>query len=115
MNAHLLDCTVAVLSLGLLCDENGYSYTWRPQETPFLSKGNDRIMCYPNHNVPFIYSGIKSQRSLAPAGSDSVPESKDDTNPEMPELGYSSDEDDHPSPAGGDPKPKKARKPRCSG
>ena len=54
--AHLLPCTVAVLSLGALCSENGYTYVWKPGQSPALIKGRFKIQCVPRNNVPFIYA-----------------------------------------------------------
>ena len=53
--AHLLECTVAVLSLAALCSENGFSYTWKCGKEPSLVKGNLEVMCRPRNNVPFIF------------------------------------------------------------
>jgi hypothetical protein len=86
VKALLLDCTVAVFFLGLLCDENGYTYTWRPQEPPVLSKGNRRIVCYTNHNVPLICSGVGSQNFSVPAERNLSPEPNEESDLEMQGL-----------------------------
>ena len=54
--AHLLECTVAVLSLGALCGDHGFSYTWNNTNTPTLLKGNLEVKCEAKNNVPFIYA-----------------------------------------------------------
>ena len=54
--AHLLETTVAVLSLGALCDEEGFDYTWKSKTIPTLTKGDLTIACYPTNNVPLIYT-----------------------------------------------------------
>ena len=36
--AYVLDCDVAVLSLGMLCDEEGFTYYWTPGSPPTLEK-----------------------------------------------------------------------------
>ena len=41
----VLDNTPAVLSLGKLCDENGYSYEWIFGQKPHLNKNGIRIIC----------------------------------------------------------------------
>ena len=41
----VLDNTPAVLSLGKLCDENGYSYEWINGQKPHLIKNGIRIIC----------------------------------------------------------------------
>ena len=42
---QLLDETPAVLSLGNLCSEHGYSYEWKNGETPRLTKNGIKITC----------------------------------------------------------------------
>ena len=49
--AHLLPNTVAVLSLGLLVDELGFSYQWTPKRKPFLRRGKVKVACHPSNNV----------------------------------------------------------------
>ena len=45
LTMKVLDNTPAVLSLGKLCDENGYSYEWINEQKPYLIKQGKRIMC----------------------------------------------------------------------
>ena len=52
---YVLDCDVAVLSLGMLCDEEGFMYQWVPNTPHTLTKDGFRIICYPSHNVPVIF------------------------------------------------------------
>jgi len=54
--AYLHEDTVAVLSLGMLCDDHGYTYNWKPQTWPTLTKGRQVVTCQPHCNVPFIYT-----------------------------------------------------------
>jgi hypothetical protein len=131
LRAHLLDCTVAVLSLGLLCDKEGYSYSWRPKEPPFLSKGKTKVVCYPNHNVPFLFPGLSPSEPLPPAGRDPsqssgeentssdvsglVDSSSDEKEEPQKKTLQPSSQEPSPSKAGGDSVLKKARKPRCLG
>ena len=53
--AYVLDCDVAVLSLGMLCDEEGFTHQWVPNTPPTLTKGDFQVTCYPSHNVPIIF------------------------------------------------------------
>ena len=53
--AFILDCDVAVLSLGMLCDEEGFTYTWVPNTPPTLVRDDFEVACYPSHNVPVIF------------------------------------------------------------
>ena len=45
VQTHVLENTPAVLSLGKLCDENGYSYEWINGQKPHLIKNGIRIIC----------------------------------------------------------------------
>ena len=54
--AFLHEDTVCVLSLGLLVDRDGFSYSWTPGKHPKLKKGSFVVSCAPHYNVPFIYS-----------------------------------------------------------
>ena len=55
VEAYLHEGTVAVLSLGLLCDGLGFTYLWKPNASPVLTKGKLKVVCDPVFNVPFIY------------------------------------------------------------
>ena len=58
-----LDNTPAVLSLGKLCDENGYSYEWINGQKPHLIKDGIPIICNTQNFVPFVVSGLSSSSS----------------------------------------------------
>ena len=45
LTMKFLDNTPAVLSLGRLCDENGYSYEWINGQKPHLIKDGIRTIC----------------------------------------------------------------------
>ena len=45
LTMKVLENTRAVLSLGKLCDENGYSYEWINGQKPHLIKNGIRIIC----------------------------------------------------------------------
>ena len=45
LTMKVLENTPAVLSLGKLCDENGYSYEWINGQKPHLIKNGIRIQC----------------------------------------------------------------------
>ena len=53
--AYVLDCDVAVLSLGMLCDEEGFTYQWVPNRPPTLVKDDFTVTCYPSNNVPIVF------------------------------------------------------------
>ena len=59
----VLDNTPAVLSLGKLCDENGYSYEWINGQKPHLIKDGIRIICNTENFVPIVVPGLSSSSS----------------------------------------------------
>ena len=59
----ILDNTPAVLSLGKLCDENGYSYEWINGQKPHLIKDGIRIICNTENFVPIVVPGLSSSSS----------------------------------------------------
>ena len=67
LTLKVLDNTPAVLSLGKLCDENGYSYEWINGQKPHLIKNGIRIQCNTENFVPIVVPGLSNSSS----GSDS--------------------------------------------
>ena len=59
----VLENTPAVLSLGKLCDENGYSYEWINGRKPHLIKNGIRIPCNTENFVPIVVPGLSSSSS----------------------------------------------------
>ena len=57
--------TPAVLSLGKLCDENGYSYKWINGQKPHLIKDGFRIICNTENFVPIVVPGLSSSSSAS--------------------------------------------------
>ena len=55
--------TPAVLSLGKLCDENGYSYEWINGQKPHLINDGIRIICNTENFVPIVVPGLSSSSS----------------------------------------------------
>ena len=55
--------TPAVLSLGKLCDENGYSYEWINGQKPHLIKNGIRIPCNTENFVLIVVPGLSSSSS----------------------------------------------------
>ena len=60
LTMKVLDNTPAVLSLGKLCDENGYSYEWINGQKPHLIKDRIRIICNTENFVPIVVPGLTS-------------------------------------------------------
>ena len=61
----LLDNTRAVLSLGKLCEEFGYSYHWTSGQTPHLIKDGKKIHCDTSNHVPFVVPGSSTSSSTS--------------------------------------------------
>ena len=65
----VLENTPAVLSLGKLCDENGYSYEWINGQKPHLIKHGIRIPCNTENFVPIVVPGLSSSSSASSSSS----------------------------------------------
>ena len=63
LTMKVLDNTPAVLSLGKLCDENGYSYVWINGQKTHLIKDGIRIICNTGNFVPIVVPGLSSSSS----------------------------------------------------
>ena len=63
LTMKVLENTPAVLSLGKLCDENGYSYEWINGQKPHLIKNGIRINCNTENFVPIVVPGLSSSSS----------------------------------------------------
>ena len=63
LTMKVLENTPAVLSLGKLCDENGYSYEWINGQKPHLIKNGIRIICNTENFVPIVVPGLSSLSS----------------------------------------------------
>ena len=63
LTMKVLENTPAVLSLGKLCDENGYSYEWINHQKPHLIKDGIQIICNTENFVPSVVPGLSSSSS----------------------------------------------------
>ena len=63
LTMKVLENSPAVLSLGKLCDENGYSYEWINGQKPHLIKNGIRIICNTENFVPIVVPGLSSSSS----------------------------------------------------
>ena len=70
--AALLDLTVSVLSMGVLCDEEGFDFHWWAKTCPYLEKGNLRVYTQPQSNTPLI-SVSKEGDSVEVESSEDLP------------------------------------------
>ena len=58
VTVQLLEETPAVLSLGKLCKDHGYSFGWVNGQEPRLSKNGNSIICKTDNFVPLVYLSI---------------------------------------------------------
>ena len=63
LTVKVLENTPAVLSLGKLCDENGYSYEWINGQKPHLIKNGIRKPCNTENFVPIVFPVLSSSSS----------------------------------------------------
>ena len=63
LTVEVLENTPAVLSLGKLCDENGYSYEWINGQKTHLIKNGIRIQCNTENFVPIVVPGLSASSS----------------------------------------------------
>ena len=93
LTMKVLDNTPAVLSLGKLCDENGYSYEWINGQKPHLIKNGIRIICNTENFVPIVVPGLSSSSSASsstmrtPMKKESHSSSPSSSSPSSPTVG----------------------------
>ena len=63
LTMKVLEDTPAVLSLGKLCDEHGYSYKWINGQKPHLIENGIRIQCNTENFVPIVVPGLSTSSS----------------------------------------------------
>ena len=96
----LLENTPAVLSLGRLCEDHGYTHHWISGQKTHLIKNGKRIDCNMSNNVSFVVPGLWTHSSTTPSPTSSSSSSQDSvsdtsryTNNPVPERsGSTSDE-----------------------
>ena len=67
----LLEETPAVLSLGKLCEDDGYTYHWTSGHKRHLTQNGKRIDCKKANYVPFVVPGSSTSSSTTPPSSSS--------------------------------------------
>ena len=93
LTMKVLDNTPAVLSLGKLCDENGYSYEWINGQKPHLIKDGIRIICNTENFVLIVVPGLSSSSSASsstlrtPMKQESHSSSSSSSSPSSPTAG----------------------------
>ena len=76
LTMKVLEDTPAVLSLGKLCDEHGYSYEWINGQKPHLIKNGIRIQCNTENFVPIVVPGLSTSSSSSLPSSASMTPSR---------------------------------------
>ena len=93
LTMKVLDNTPAVLSLGKLCYENGYSYEWINGQKPHVIKDGIRIICNMENFVPIEVPGLSSSSSASsstlrtPMKQESHSSSSSSSSPSSPTVG----------------------------
>ena len=93
LTMKVLENTPALLSLGKLCDENGYSYEWINGQKPHLIKNGIRIICNTENFVPIVVPGLSSSSSgssstsRTPMKQESNSSSSSSSSPSSPTVG----------------------------
>ena len=72
LTMEVLEDTPAVLSLGKLCDENGYSSEWINGQKPHLIKNGIRMECNTENLVPMVVRGLSTTSSSSMPSSTSM-------------------------------------------
>ena len=76
LTMKVLQDTPAVLSLGKLCDEHGYSYEWINGQKPHFIKNGFRIECNTENFVPIVVLGLSTSSSSSFPSSTSMTPSR---------------------------------------
>ena len=91
LTMKVLEDTPAVLSLGKLCDENGYSYEWINGQKPNLIKNGIKIQCNTENFVPIVVPGLSaSSSSSSPSSTSMTPSRQEIDHPTSPSSSFSS-------------------------
>ena len=78
--ANVLENTPNLLSLGCLCEKEGYSYHWSFGKTPYIQKGDgQKHFCVRKNNVPIIAPGqsvdkVRGRKHSRASSSKDIPE-----------------------------------------
>ena len=73
----LLEETPAVLSLGKLCEDHGYTSHWTSGQKPHLTKNGKKIKCNVSNYVPFVVPGLSTSSSTSSTPTSSTSSSQD--------------------------------------
>ena len=73
----LLEETPAVLSLGKVCEDHGYTYHWTSGQKPHLTKHSKRTDCSTPNCVPSVVPGLSTSASTSSSLASSTSSSQD--------------------------------------
>ena len=73
----LLEETPAVLSLGKLCEDHGYTFHWTSGRKPQLTKKGKKFDCKVSNYVPFVVPGLSTSSSTSSTPASSTSSSQD--------------------------------------
>ena len=73
LTMKVFENTPAVLALGKLRDENGYSYEWINGQKPHLIKNGIRIPCNTENFVPIVVPGLSTSSSSRSSSTSMTP------------------------------------------
>ena len=76
LTTKVLEDAPAVLPLGKLCDEHGYSCVWINGQKPHFIKNGTRIQCNTENFVPIVVPGLSTSSSSSLPSSTSMTPSK---------------------------------------
>ena len=65
VTVQLLEDILAVLSLGKLCKEHGYTYEWPSAREPLLTENGNQTLCRTENFVPLVVPGLSSSSTTA--------------------------------------------------
>ena len=80
LTMKVLENTPAVLSLGKLFDESGYSDEWINGQKPHLIKNGIRTQCNTENFIPIVVPGLSSSSSSSSHPSTSMTPSRQESN-----------------------------------
>ena len=75
----LLEETPAVLSLGKLCEDHGYTNHWTSGQKPHLIRNDRKIDCKISNFVPFVVPGLSTSSSSPASSSTPSPSSSQES------------------------------------
>ena len=75
LTVKLLEDSPAVLSLGKLSEDHGYSYEWTSGHKPHLVKNGERIQCNTENYMPIVVPGLTTGSSPSSSSTPTTPTS----------------------------------------